>query len=187
MRKLRSQKETEELVRISEHLQEVIGHGKYFTTLSEKDIEDIVGLLERLRQLTQAEFSESLKDGRMKLFVEGTMAPYIGKWEFTWLDDGYPRAVELPGSAELPIFLRLPLRAHVELRKRLYVYGFQYRSSESFDDYMEKNPGDGGIEFLENDGPKFIYPYARPYYLRFYPDWVDVTPPTGNEPAGGVL
>ena len=52
---------------------------------------------------------------------------------------------------------------------------------------MEKNPGDGGIEFLENDGPKFIYPYARPYYLRFYPDWVDVTPPTGNEPAGGVL
>ena len=177
---MRSQRETEELVRITEQLQARIGHGKYLEHLNEKDIREVVAQLARVRQLTQGDFSASLKDGRMSVRIRQEHKSRRGEWVLTWFDDGYPTITNDMGMGQLPNFIFLPFRAHVEFRKRLSAYGYQYFPSESFLEYIEKNPGDGGIEFLENAGPRFIAPYARPYFLRFYPEWKDETPPAGS-------
>ena len=177
---MRSQKETEELVRITENLQETIGHGKYLERLTEKAMQEVVAKLSRLRQLTQGDFSESLKDGRMSVRIRHDDKGREGEWVLTWFNDGFPSMTRDMGMSQLPDFIYLPFRAHVEFRKRLSAYGYQYFPSDSFLEYIHTNPGDGGIEFLENAGPRFIVPYARPYYLRFYPEWKDETPQAGN-------
>ena len=152
---MRSQKETEELVRITENLQETIGHGKYLERLTEKDMQEVVAKLSRLRQLTQGDFSESLKDGRMSVRIRHDDKGREGEWVLTWFNDGFPSMTRDMGMSQLPDFIYLL-------------------------EYIHTNPGDGGIEFLENAGPRFIVPYARPYYLRFYPEWKDETPQAGN-------
>jgi len=177
---MRNQRETEELVRITEQLQATIGHGKCLERLNETDIQEVVAQLARVRQITQGDFSASLKDGRMSVRIRQEDKGRQGEWVLTWLDDGYPSITNDMGMSQLPDFVFLPFRAHVEFRKRLSAYGYQYFPSESFSEYIEKNPGDGGIEFLENAGPRFIAPYARPYFLRFYPDWTDETPPADS-------
>ncbi len=103
-----------------------------------------------------------------------------GEWVLTWFNDGLPSMTRDMGMSQLPDFIYLPFRAHVVFRKRLSAYGYQYFPSDSFLEYIHTNPGDGGIEFLENAGARFIVLDARPYYLRFYPEWKDETPPAGN-------
>ena len=50
----------------------------------------MVAQLARVRQLTQGDFSASLKDGRMSVRIRQEDKSRRGEWVLTWFDDGYP-------------------------------------------------------------------------------------------------
>ncbi len=112
-------------------MQETIGHGKYLERLTEKDMQEVVAKLSRLRQLTQGDFSESLKDGRMSVRIRHDDKGREGEWVLTWFNDGFPSMTRDMGMSQLPDFIYLPFRVHVEFRKRLSAYCRGIRNTRS--------------------------------------------------------